>query len=245
MIDLHTHILPDLDDGPRTWEDALAMARLAAADGIKTVVATPHLFRRRTVDLAALNPAEAILETTARFQTRLNEAGLDLTVVPGCEVPLCYEAIGLLEEGRLLSLGNGNRYLCLEMPDLAIPATVQDLVFQFSAKGLTPIITHPERNLVFMEMPDKLLRLLQLGCLAQVTAGSLTGAFGRRVAKFAKSLVTKGYAHVVASDAHNCQGRPPQLAAAVQVLTKLVGKDRAWEMVSGTPQKILNGEWVS
>ncbi|MBM4284825.1 MAG: hypothetical protein FJ128_06195 [Deltaproteobacteria bacterium] len=242
LIDLHTHILPGLDDGARDWEEALDMARLALADGITTVVATPHLFRQRVV--GDFNPPELILERVEQLRTRLAEAGLDLRVAAGCEVPLTYEAMRLLDEGRLLSLNNANRYVCLEMPDTAIPLATQELIFQFSAKGLTPIITHPERNPVFAEMPDKLMSLLRLGCLTQITAGSLTGAFGRRVARFAKQLLTKGYVQIMASDAHNSHRRPPLLKAALQKLTAIVGESRAWDMVAATPQKILNGEPV-
>ena len=244
MIDLHTHILPGLDDGPQTWEEAISMARLAAADGIHTVLATPHLFRQRFVDLKARNTPESILDRVEQFRARLAQEGIDLQVEAGCEVPLAYEVLGLLEDGQLLTVNNGNRYLCLEMPDSAIPIAARDLIFHFSSQGLTPIITHPERNLAFAEMPDKLIGLLRLGCLAQITAGSLTGHFGRRAARFARQLVTKGYVHLVASDAHNCRSRPPQLAAAVQVLTKLVGDSRAWDMVVETPQIILAGEPV-
>ena len=244
MIDLHTHILPGVDDGPRSWDEALEMARLAVADGIRTVVATPHLFRGRVVDLKALNPPELILETVDRLQARLAEADIDLEVVPGCEVPLSFEAMRLLEEGQLLTLNNANRYICLEMPDMAIPAATEDIIFHFSSRGLTPIITHPERNLAFAENPEKLVRFLRLGCLAQITAGSLIGRFGRRVARFAKDLATKGFAHIVASDAHDCQGRPPLLAEAVKYLSRLIGEVQAREMVSGTPQSILKGKSV-
>jgi protein-tyrosine phosphatase len=244
VIDLHTHILPGIDDGPSSWDEALEMARLAAADGIRIVVATPHLFRRRMVDLKAVNTPGLILETVERLQGKLAEADIDLEVLPGCEVPLSYEALRLLEEGQLLTLNNANRYICLEMPGLAIPAATEDIIFHFSSRGLTPIITHPERNMVFAENPEKLVRFLRLGCLSQITAGSLIGRFGRRVARFAKTLVTKGFAHIVASDAHDCQGRPPLLAEAVKYLSRLIGEVQAREMVSGTPQSILKGEPV-
>ncbi len=242
MIDLHIHILPGLDDGPRTWESALEMARIAVADGVTTVVATPHLFARRTVELDRLNPPERILAKVAEFQERLAEAGIPLRVAAGCEVPLCHEMISLLEAGQVLTLNGQKRYLCLEMPEMAIPPAAEEICFHLTSQGITPIITHPERNPVFWESPEKLIRLLELGCLAQLTAASLTGDFGWRISRFGKKLVKNGLAHVVASDAHDRSHRPPILSAAFKKLRRWLGEARAMEMVQGRPAKILAGE---
>ena len=180
VIDLHIHILPGIDDGPRTLEESLEMARMAVADGITTVVATPHLFSHRAVALEDFNAPDTIREAVAALNRELAAAAIPLIVLPGCEVPLFADILKFVESNRVLSLNDGGRYISLEMPDTVIPPATEDIIFHLSSLGLTPIITHPERNPIFYEMPQKLKRLLSLGCLAQITARSLTGGFGWR-----------------------------------------------------------------
>ena len=244
MIDLHCHILPELDDGPRTWEEALTMARLAVSDGIRTLVATPHLFRRRTVNLDEVNEKEAIFQQIEALRARLAEAHIPLEILAGCDFPLSREALELLDEDRVITINDGRRYLQLELPDTALPPATEEICYSLQGRGLTPIITHPERHVIIQERPEKLARLLDLGCLVQLTAGSLTGRFGRRVAKLSRSLVQNGYIHLLASDAHDSQDRPPILSEAVALLTRLIGNEEAMDMVTTIPQKILGGEAV-
>ncbi len=242
MIDLHAHILPGIDDGPQSLEDSLEMARLAVADGITTLLATPHLFRRKSVDLEALNTPDAIRQAVERFNQQLAEEDIDLTVLAGCEVPLFPEIIKFIDEGRILTLNDRQRYICLEMPDTVIPPATEDIIFQLSSRGLTPIITHPERNLVFYDMPDKFRRLMSLGCLAQITARSLTRGFGWGVARFTKKLVREGLVQIMATDAHSVAHRPPVMSMALKKLSKIVGENQAWDMVATIPERIIRGE---
>ena len=244
MIDIHSHILPGLDDGAESMAEALEMARLAVADGIRVMVATPHLFKHRVIDARAVNEKTVILEHLDKFREKLAAEGIALTILPGCDVPLSMEALNFLAEDQVLTINDAKRYLLLELPDTVLPPAIGDICFDLQSRGITPIITHPERHLVLQEMPDKLGRLLDLGCLAQLTAGSLTGRFGRRVAKISREMVKKGYIHLLASDAHNTQGRPPILSKAVEKLVKLVGLERAQAMVTQIPEKIINGEPV-
>lgn len=242
MIDIHAHILPGMDDGPPSLEESLEMARMAVADGITAMVATPHLFRRKSVDLGTQNHPDDIRRAVQDLNQRLAEADLDLTVVPGCEIPLFPEFIQFIDQDRVVTLNDGRRYLCLEMPDTVIPPATEEIVFQLSSRGLTPIITHPERNAVFYQMPHKLHRLISLGCLAQITARSLTGGFGWGIARFTKKLVREGLVQVMATDAHSVKHRPPVMSPAVKKLSKLVGESRAWDMVATVPERILRGE---
>lgn len=242
MIDLHVHILPGLDDGPASWEGALEMARLAVADGITTVTATPHLFARRLVEMERLNSAARILATAEELRTRLQEAGITLDVAVGCEAPLCPEMLELLQDGRLLTVNGQGRYLCLEMPDTAIPPATEDICFELLSRGLTPILTHPERHPLFREKPERLVRLLNQGCLAQVTAGSITGDFGWWVSRFTKKLLKAGRVAVVASDAHDSRRRPPKLSRAAATLRRWLGEAQAQALVLDNPRKILAGE---
>lgn len=242
MIDVHSHILPGIDDGARDLEEALEMARLAVADGIRVMVATPHLFKHKSVDLGAINEKRIILEHLDAFRDRLAVEGIDLEILPGCDVPLSIEALILLEDDRVLTVNDGKRYLLLELPHFSIPPAMEDICFRLKSRGLTPIITHPERHPLILERPERLERLVNLGCLAQLTASSLTGGFGRQVARASRQLVKKGYIHMVASDAHNTRGRPPVLSKAVSELTKLVGLEQARAMVVHIPEKIIKGE---
>ncbi|MEJ2070203.1 MAG: hypothetical protein P8X58_07325 [Syntrophobacterales bacterium] len=245
MIDLHVHILPGIDDGPQSLEDSLEMARLAVADGITTIVATPHLFRRKTVDLQAVNRPGDIRLAVDRFNQQLAEAEIALTVLPGCEIPLFPEIIKFIDEGSVLTINDGQRYICLELPDSVIPPATEDIIFQLSSRGLTPIITHPERNPVLYDMPQKLQRFISLGCLAQITARSLTRGFGWRVFRFTKRLVRNGWIHLMATDAHSVEHRPPLMGKALKKLSKLVGDSRARDMVATIPERIIKGEPIS
>jgi protein-tyrosine phosphatase len=242
VIDIHSHILPGLDDGSQTWEESLKMARMAVDDGIRLMAATPHLYQSKVVDHQKLNKKEVILDHIQQFKEKLAEEEIDLEIVPGCDIPLCLEFLQLLDDDQVLTINDGKRYLLLELPDTSFPPATEEICFFLKSKGVTPIITHPERQFIIQEMPEKLTRLLELGCLAQLTAHSLLGGFGRRVARFARQLVKKGHIHLLATDAHNAKSRPPLLRKAVEELTRLVGEERARAMVTSIPQRIVRGE---
>jgi tyrosine-protein phosphatase YwqE len=242
VIDVHSHILPGLDDGPQTWEDSLQMARLAVEDGIHTMVASPHLFKHRSVNLAETNHKDEILNKIAEFKQELLTAAIDLEILPGCDFPLSFESLQLLDEGRVFTINDTKRYLLLEFPDSSLPPATEDICFRLQSQGITPIITHPERHFIFQEMPEKLGRLLDLGCLAQLTGASLTGGFGRQVARISRDMMRKGYIHLLASDAHDTKRRPPLLRKALKEASSLVGKEQALAMVTVIPEKIIRGE---
>jgi protein-tyrosine phosphatase len=242
VIDLHSHILPGLDDGAATWEDSLQMARMAVEDGIRTMVATPHLYPTRSFSREGVNYKGLILEKIGEFKEKLEAAGIDLEILPGCDFPLSYESLQLLEDNQILTINDGQRYLLLEFPDSSLPPATEEICFRLTSKGIIPIITHPERHLIFQEMPNKLGRLIDLGCLVQVTGSSLIGGFGRRVARTARELLRKGYCHVLASDAHDPQWRPPLLSKAVEQASSQVGRDQALDMVTILPERIVKGE---
>jgi protein-tyrosine phosphatase len=242
MIDLHSHILPGLDDGPPTWEESLQMARMAVEDGIRTIAATPHLFKKHPDDLPTLISKDEVLNKISEFKQRLQAEAIDLEVVPGCDFPLSFEALQLLEDDQVLTINGGKRYLLLEFPFFALPPASEDICFRLKSKGITPIITHPERLFIFQESPQKLGNLLRVGCLSQITGSSLTGGFGRQVARAAREMLRQGYGQVLASDAHNVRKRPPLLREAVEEAASLLGRERALAMVTTTPAKILRGE---
>ena len=242
MIDIHAHILPGLDDGAKNWEQSLEMARIAVEDGIRMMVATPHLFKSRLIDLRQLNPKEIILQHVAALRQKLLEENIPLEIIPGCDFPLSFESLQLLDDGLALTINDANRYLLMELPDTALPPATEEICFRLQSKGITPIITHPERHLVIQEAPYKLKRLLNLGCLAQMTGNSLTGWFGRGIKKISRQLVKLGYIHLLATDAHDPKRRPPVLSQAVTELTRLIGEKRARAMVHDIPARIIAGE---
>ncbi|MBM4273396.1 MAG: capsular biosynthesis protein [Deltaproteobacteria bacterium] len=245
MIDIHSHILPGLDDGPQTWEEALEMARLAAEDGIQIMVATPHLFKDRFSDVGGINNKETILAQIHQFREKLSQAQIPLEIMPGCDMHLSPRALELLEEDQVFTINDTRNYLLLELPDMSFPPGIGDVCFNLQSKGITPIITHPERHFLIQEMPDKLRNLLDLGCLAQITATSVLGGFGRAIARFSRDLLKKGYVQVAASDAHDTRGRAPKLRRAVEEIARVIGKKRAWDMVTTIPDKIIKGQPVN
>jgi len=237
MIDLHTHILPGFDDGAQTLEDALAMARVAVADGITTLAATPH-----NMEWPPDGYHQADVESaTARLQAAFSQAGLTLKLVPGVEAYIVPDLVGQLESKQAFPL-NGARYLLVELPLSAYPTYTEQALFAVQVRGYVPLLAHPERNAVILEDPAILERLVERGILAQVTAGSLLGEFGRAVQDLARTLLEHKMIHVIASDAHAADRRRPALSAAVAVAAGIVGQASAKAMVTTTPEAILRGE---
>ena len=235
MIDLHTHILPSLDDGAGDWDEALEMARLACADGIETVVATPHV-------LPGLydNKRDAILKAVKDFNQLLSERRVPLRVLPGGEYRLDPGLPEQLAGGELLTVNDGGRYLLLEFPSDFIPAHAGRIIYELLLQGVAAVIVHPERNAALVRSPDILLDMVEKGALAQVTAGSLTGLYGRSAAAAAAQLIRAGAVHFVASDAHSTKRRPPVLSGAVSALSRLCGRETADLLVCRNPAAAIN-----
>jgi protein-tyrosine phosphatase len=242
MIDIHAHILPGVDDGAKNWEQSLEMARLAVEDGITLMVATPHLYQERSVGSSQLNTREIILQHVAQLKDKLYAEKIPLEILPGCDFPLSFESLKFFDDGQALTINDAKRYLLLELPDTALPPATEEICFYLQSKGITPIITHPERHMIFQEMPYKLKRLIDLGCLVQMTGNSLTGWFGRGVKQISRQFVKLGYIHLLATDTHDPKRRPPVLSQAVTELSRLIGERRAQAMVNDIPQKIIAGE---
>ena len=237
MIDLHSHVLPNLDDGAKDLDEALEMCRMAAADGIEILAATPH-FRPTVYE----NGQENILLAVARLQQELDGKGIFLKLVPGVDIHVSPEVLLFLEQNpRLLFRG---RYALIEFPAQSIPPSIEDFFFRMRLTGITPIVSHPERNREVQNDPKVLESMVDRGALFQVTAMSLTGDFGDPVRATAFRMVKSGLAHVVASDAHSPRHRAPILSKALRALENLIGPEKAKMMVEETPLKILQGESV-
>lgn len=236
VIDLHSHVLPGIDDGPRDLAGSLAVARAARADGITTMAATPHLRE----DHPGVVPGE-LAERCAGLNDSLAEAGLDLHVVPAGEVDLLWAQTADSEELRLVSYCQRGSDLLVETPYGPLPPNFEELVFQLSLRGYRILLAHPERNATFQADPDRLFELVRRGILVQLTAMSLAGPPKSRSRALALSLVERGLAHVIASDAHALDLRPPMLAAGVAAAERVGGARARW-MATDAPRAVLSGD---
>lgn len=240
MIDLHCHILPGLDDGPESIDEALALAVALVADGVKHVVATPHVFPGRYD-----NKRTSIEAQHADFVKLLAEREIPLAISFAGEVRLSPDVLNWLAEGELPFLagdaarqGKAPKAMLLEMPDGQIPLGADRFCELLLKQGITPVIAHPERNRGVVERPDRIRRFVDAGCQLQLTAASVIGQFGSRAHTTSLFLLDQGWVQIVASDAHNLQGRAPRLGAAHAWLTSHYGIDAANDLTIHGPARV-------
>jgi protein-tyrosine phosphatase len=238
FVDIHCHILPGLDDGAGSWDDALAMARLAADDGITVVVATPHQLGNFDQ-----NRGDTIRDHVRQFRSLLVEQDIPLEILPGADVRIEPDFIPKIKAGDVLTLADRGRYVLLELPhEMYLP--IDHLLEQLRAVGLVGILSHPERNLGLLSKPQIVEGLVESGCLMQVTAGSLVGSFGPEVQSFAESLVSGGLVHFVATDAHGPKSRRPLMRRAHDRLSELAGRRAAYEVCCLNPACVVMGRKI-
>jgi protein-tyrosine phosphatase len=236
MIDLHCHYLPGIDDGSQSMAESLDLARASVADGITHAVMTPHIHPGRYE-----NTRTTVIHAVAAFREALNAAGVPLQIYAAGEVRLSSDVIELLEQNELPFLGtlNGYRVLLLEFPYGQIPVGTEKLARWLLAQKIRPLIAHPERNKVVMHTPEKLRIYIEMGCLIQITAGSLLGQFGVPVQECAVALLDRGWVSLIASDAHNLLHRSPMMTSARNWLIENFGAALADQFTMNTPAKIL------
>jgi len=239
MIDLHNHLLAGLDDGASDPVETLEMCRIAAKDGIRVIVATPHSC---TGDF--MTEPETVLNMVGNLNSRLKTEGLDLKVLPGMEIRVVPELPELLTFGKLMPLNLG-KYLLLEFQHAHVPAGFHRLIDLLKQKGYSIVLGHPEKNLRIQEDDRYLPKLMEsLGpwdLILQISADSLTGDAGKPAYKTACNLMKKGLVNVIATDAHSPKLRPPLISKALAEATRLVGEARALQMVRDIPKAILKG----
>jgi protein-tyrosine phosphatase len=232
MIDIHYHLLFGLDDGPETLEASLAMAEASISEGVTHIVCTPH-----ANDRYAYQP-ELNRERLAVLQDRIGDR---VTLGLGCDFHLSYENIEDLNRNRRKYTINGKQFLLVEFPNFGISQNLTETLNQLVTSGTVPIITHPERNPTLVAYPDRLAEWLRCGCLVQITAGSLTGHFGRSAERMSHSLLKKNWVHFIASDAHSMQSRPPAMAPAYERLKVRYGQATADRMCIHNPSAAFFG----
>ena len=212
--DIHCHILPGIDDGAKDLQQSLRMARIAVADGITTLVATPH-----HLNGVYRNPAGAIRAAVQHLQAALDAEGLPLQLLAGSELHLVPELPAALAAGEALTVGDLGHAVLVELPVHSIPVGSEQILQQIQRLGLVPIVAHPERNTELRHQPERLADWVAMGCLAQVTAQSCTGLFGPLVESAARHMIQSGLIHFVASDAHRDLRRIPQISPACAQLS--------------------------
>jgi protein-tyrosine phosphatase len=236
MIDLHTHLLWDWDDGPDDLYQTRAMLRLAEKDGTTAICLTPHVFRmtRHKDDLGVLR------RRMVEFDEVVREAGIELEFHYGAEVFVHAEVLRAVEQYRFTV--DQTSYLFLEFAAEGVPVGAANVLSQLLSKGFVPIISHPERNRGFAARPELLYEFVSMGCAAQMTAASLTGELGKEVRSTAGLFMVHNLVHIIASDCHRAIGRPPGLSRAVEAAAKIVGESKARAMVTEIPRAILDNK---
>jgi protein-tyrosine phosphatase len=227
MIDIHCHILPGIDDGPSDMNESIEMASVAAADGITTIVATPHLKDR-------IYPAEIIASGVSALNRQLAERKIPVRVLRGADISAMF-SLTLLKDFTI----NGTKYLLFEFPHTHMPSNAGQIIFNAMVSGLRPIITHPERNPSVVRDPSGLIELREAGALVQITAGSLTGDFGPEAQGCALFLLKKGAVDIIASDAHSVDVRRPVLSEGLLVAEKVLGRESALRLVEDNPAAVI------
>lgn len=238
FVDIHCHLLPGIDDGAKDLEESLAMARLAVADGISTVVCTPHQCGNYSC-----NQTDTIRCSVDTLQDALHQAQIPLKILPGADVRIESDLVAELRADQILSLADQKCHVLLELPhELYFP--LEKLHRHLKAEGVTGILSHPERNQGLLNQPDLIKPLVEQGLLMQLTAGSLVGTFGEQVQKFSDYLIRNGLIHFISTDAHGPKRRRPLLSRAFERAARLVGEKTAIELCHDNPLCVVKGHQV-
>ena len=234
MYDLHAHILPGLDDGPRSLDDTLRMARVAAEQGTRVMLCTPH-----RKDVAESSSVRQVRELVADVSGELRARGIELELLVGMENHLDLELPGDCTAGKALPM-NGSRYTLVELPFFGRPNYIEDVLFQLQVQGVTPVLAHPERIEAIQRDPEMLVGFVERGMLSQVTAGSVEGRFGGKVKSLTHSLLRRRLVHILASDTHLPEGsRSPMLQPGMAAAANIAGQAEARAMVLDPPRAVL------
>jgi protein-tyrosine phosphatase len=232
MVDIHCHILPNLDDGAESFEMACAMGESAIADGVTHIIGTPHANSHFTFLPEVVRQRRD--EIQEHFQGRL-------TLATGCDFHLSYDNLQEIRNDAERFTLNQKNYLLVEFADFSIPSSLDQSLHELQLAGLRPVVTHPERNPLIRAQPERLFRWLRQGCYVQITAQSLLGRFGRSAQQTAEEWLDKNAVHFVASDAHNATSRPLKLREAFDHLAKTRGETVAEALLVGNPRAAFDG----
>jgi len=231
VIDIHSHILPEVDDGSKSWETSVAMCRMAAADGITHQVATPHANDRYHYDRAYLQGLITHLQGLV---------GNSIKLSLGCDFHLSYDNLqAVLADPTRFAIAD-TRYMLVELSNYSVPQQTTDCFTQLGDRGITPVITHPERNPILRENLQRVVEWAEQGCVIQVTGSALTGFWGERTRHAAHWLLEHDAVHVLATDGHDTEKRVPVLSPARDAAAEIYGHEVAEALVESNPQAIVS-----
>ncbi len=236
MIDIHAHILPSIDDGPETIEESIELCKVAANDGIKTIVATPH-----SKDGVYETKSAEILKAVDTLNSQLKENRIDIKILPGAEIHISEGLVESIKNGDVLTINNGGKFILFELPFVFIPPGTDKFIFNLKSNGIVPIIAHAERILAFQKKPELVDQLVKIGARVQVNAHGLTKRANPGERKCAEWLLKNRLVHFIASDVHSLNVRPPILSKAVENATRIIGEEEARALVCRNPELIING----
>lgn len=238
FVDIHCHLLPEIDDGAKSWDESLGMARMAVEDGMATMIVTPH-----QLGTYCHNDGDLIRHRTAEFQAALDEEGIPLEVLPGADVRIEDGMIAGLRRGSVLSLGDLRRHVLLELPhELYFP--LEGILEDLRRIGMVGILSHPERNQGILQRPEVVEPLVDAGCLMQVTASSFLGGMSGPAQALAEWLLQRGLVHFVATDAHGIKSRRPLISRAFRRVAELTDWETAVDLCCRHPAAVAAGEEV-
>jgi protein-tyrosine phosphatase len=232
MIDIHCHILPSVDDGPLNIDQSIRMAEIALKDGIHTIVASPHIKDRRL-------SSEDIRKHVLELRKELKKRSLAINIIQGADISSTVD-IDSLSEFTI----NNSRYILFELPSEFNETLYSCLIGKIINKGIIPILTHPERTHRVLKRPDILMDFIRMGAFVQITSDSLTGGFGPEARDFSIYLLKNSMVHFIATDAHSAEYRRPVLSQGLKVAEGIIGRDRAYRLVTDNPMKVINNRAV-
>lgn len=219
MIDIHSHILPNVDDGAKDIDESIEMAKQYIDNGINKVIATPHYIEGAENSTKDLN-----LKVLESLKEALYQKGLDLDVYLGNEIYVTMDINKYLDENKISSLNN-SRYILIELPMFDIPLYMANLIYEILLKGYVPIIAHPERNARIIENPNLLYGFIMKGALTQLNLPSLEGRYGDKIKTTSELLLKHNMIHFVGTDAHSKNKRSPNVKNSLNLLKKLLDKE--------------------
>lgn len=236
MLDIHSHILPGLDDGARTIVSTLEMISIAIKDGTKKIVATPHYCSGYFE-----TPYDKVKQYVKELNLILIRKGLDIEVITGQEVYLDKFTIENLENNVIGTIGDTN-YMLVEFPMNVLTEDDLALIYELKLKGIKPIVAHPERYTYVIEKPAIINKFIDEKCLFQINSGSLTGVYGKKVQKTAEFLIRNGICNFVGSDAHSVNKRKPETSEAMEIIKTL--NEKVYKNIEKNNQMLLRNEDV-
>lgn len=227
MIDIHTHILPGIDDGPTAIDESIKIVEKAAGAGIKVIVVTPHILEIPSSDLC-----NRICKAASELEKEIISRKINIKIIVGAEFFISHDLPEYIERHKKLTIQYKKNYILLELPAYQIPLYAEEVIFKLLINRVVPIIAHPERNLEIQQMPNKINGLIQKGALTQLNAGSLTGVYGKKVKKAARTLLKKNLIHMMASDIHSLSSGTYPLIKGIDAAEKIIGREKSEQLVS-------------